>query len=625
MVIHEEERRANLSVTELANFTLGPVARSGRGRELWRMQAGQAWHQSIQKTDTAANPNSQAEVTLRGIWNHAGWSLHLHGRIDQVIETETAWELREIKTVSEPLPLGPDQLLQTYPAYLCQLAAYVRLAQVLPAYSEKTISGELLFVELESGMQQRIALTESYQELFHGQVERLCSFLHERQRATQRRQQLSFLPAFARFRPEQKATLEVLHARATEHPQLLLEAPTGFGKTGLILQHALGQLRDGLYERIIYTTGKSTGQLQVVRQLAQMTKTPDDLRSYALRNRSEHTICSPNHTCDATCRRCTEDAAVQWERAALQPARLWESGRVDLERVRMLGAETGLCPYIISRSLLPHADVWVGDYHYVFSPWHRTVFTETAGYDPARTLLIVDEAHNLATRLASTLSFAVNAHVIQNLADDLLLHRVSPRVISALDNWLSFIAGMKETERLPEHEAYELRDQLDMLAELMLKERIPWDDLPADTGEQLSQLIRLHDTLVSDQVELLPWVPRRGELRLSALDTSGLVRDTLKAFGQTVLMSATLKPYALFCKELGLDEQAVTIIEAEAPWRQGTCQVAVDCRVDTRLKYRAHYYASTAQTVVDFSACDSRPTAVFFSSYAYAEAIRTYL
>jgi Rad3-related DNA helicase len=51
----------------------------------------------------------------------------------------------------------------------------------------------------------------------------------------------------------------------------------------------------------------------------------------------------------------------------------------------------------------------------------------------------------------------------------------------------------------------------------------------------------------------------------------------------------------------------------------------VDARVDTRLRARASHYATTAETVRLFSAGQPRPIAVFFPSYDYAEAVRTYV
>jgi Rad3-related DNA helicase len=51
----------------------------------------------------------------------------------------------------------------------------------------------------------------------------------------------------------------------------------------------------------------------------------------------------------------------------------------------------------------------------------------------------------------------------------------------------------------------------------------------------------------------------------------------------------------------------------------------VDARVDTRLRARPRFYATSAETIQRFAAGQGRPIAIFFPSYDYAEAVRAYL
>lgn len=626
MIVHDEERRASLSITELANFSLGPQAGRQATAGLWRMRAGQAWHQTIQREDEAGRSGVASEVPITALWQDHGWSLHLHGRIDQQEDMGERICLREIKTVSRRLPMNETDLLAAYPAYFCQAGAYVRLARILPVYEGKAVSGELVFIEINEGLRQVIALTPEHEALFEQQVEAVCAFLNERHDARARRRSLDFTPAFPAFRPEQDSALAGLRDKSTRVQTILLEAPTGFGKTGLVLQHALGLLRDGLYERLIYTTGKSTGQLQVARQLGRMTTSAEALRYLVFRNRAEHAIATPRHTCDATGRDCLELSGKHWDDSGIVPWELWQDSQPDLERARLLGASTGVCPYEISKSLLPYADAWVGDYNYVFSPWHRQVFLQTAGFDPARTLLIVDEAHNLASRVAGLYAFGESAATVQQLCQELRYADMTPRVGTALETWAELLESVRESERLSTTMEYEITDLLERLGQLILNERIPWEDLPPPVAEQLWRLPRLASIVGNEALNLLYWSPARGELRVSCLDASREISDQLGTFGQAMLMSATLSPMEDFCAETGLSTDAVSVIRAGAPWRDEAYDVAVDTRVDTRMKTRTRYFVKTAETIAAFAAADpQQPTVSFFPSYRYAESVRTYL
>ena len=66
---------------------------------------------------------------------------------------------------------------------------------------------------------------------------------------------------------------------------------------------------------------------------------------------------------------------------------------------------------------------------------------------------------------------------------------------------------------------------------------------------------------------------------------------------------------------------AFAAVAAHTPWRDGAYDVAVDARVDTTFHHRSRHYATTAATVAALQAAANGPVAVFFPSYAYADAI----
>jgi hypothetical protein len=92
------------------------------------------------------------------------------------------------------------------------------------------------------------------------QVDQLGRFLTHRQRAYEAHRQIERKPPFSNWREGQEAAVEALTASARVAPVRFFEAPTGFGKTGLALDHALEELRSGRCSRIIFLTGKSSGQ-----------------------------------------------------------------------------------------------------------------------------------------------------------------------------------------------------------------------------------------------------------------------------------------------------------------------------------------------------------------------------
>jgi DNA excision repair protein ERCC-2 len=75
-----------------------------------------------------------------------------------------------------------------------------------------------------------------------------------------------------------------------------------------------------------------------------------------------------------------------------------------------------------------------------------------------------------------------------------------------------------------------------------------------------------------------------------------------------------------FAEGCGFD--AMQHVRAETPWRDGAYDVAVDLRVDTTFQQRQRHMGTTAQTVRALHAsAGGAPVAVFFPSFAYAEAV----
>ncbi|MDR0354050.1 MAG: hypothetical protein LBI02_12150, partial [Opitutaceae bacterium] len=325
-----DQRTASLSVGEFADFTLGPRDALGGPAGLWRAQLGTHWHHQLRDRAATDHPGARFEVPVTGKIVHRGWTLALTGRIDQILpprdDRDHAATLREIKTVTRALPADESELRADYPAYFIQIAAYVALLRtaaptIAPAATTATtaaaaaattttaaaaddadddaaatataaplhpsssithtsptgappVRGELHFVEVASGLAQTVPLAPADHNRFRAQLERVTEFLNLRHRARERLRHLRFRPPFPALRPGQETTQADLAAALATHPIVLFEAPTGFGKTGALLQLALGQLRAGRFDRVLYLTSKATGQLQVMRTLRAMTTPP---------------------------------------------------------------------------------------------------------------------------------------------------------------------------------------------------------------------------------------------------------------------------------------------------------------------------------------------------------------
>ena len=787
-----ESRTASLSVGEFADFSPGPHETGGGAQGLWRAQLGQHWHNELRARTQATEASARFEIPLEGRLVYRGWTIALAGRIDQWIGPT----LREIKTVTRPLPIEEQVLRADYPAYFLQLATYLVLLRQPPAplippvpvaeWREVTapppgsapsdssappppsvspsaakLTGELVFVETGTGLSQTIALTPFDEAVVFHQLDALVEFLQAQLRAAHRRHALVFRSPFTTLRPGQETIQHDLAATFGWQPRslglapsstnsqpsalgpqastsapppstiLLFEAPTGYGKTGCVLEFALGRLKSGQFDRLIWLTGKSTGQLQVVHTLRTMTtpaqknpigslsaaapsalpatknllgslspppqsnligyKSPEapgdspitsnllgyspappapagagpGLAVWQVRNKREHCINDVFH--------CVRDAcgylaggAERWPGSGLNRFCTGDTRAHDLDTLKAAGREARICPYEITRAALCFHDVWIGDYNYVFAPDNRGLFADQPGFDPARTLLVIDEAHNLPSRVADAYSHAALETDARGLLAELDHLGAPAALVLAVEEWVRLLATLRPCDSLDPTTDAELRDLLGRLAELVAVTPLDYAALGPRHCESIWQFPALQEFLADTTLRSLLWVPRAGELAFTCIDATEAIGTTLEQFGGAILMSATLRPFDRTAEACGLigpgqptasagaaapslpHPAGYTLLSAPAPWREQAYDVAVDLRVDTSFRQRAGHYATTAATIEALHAAAGRqqsalsgqpsagspqssapgsplrappPLAVFFPSYAYAESV----
>lgn len=513
-------------------------------------------------------------------------------------------------------------------AATAQPAAETLTAPVDSPLPTAEVSGELCFVSITDGSRQSLRLSPAQaRQIATETMHRLLPFLNERSRSQRLLPQRPALPAFEQYREGQEETLHELRARMLATPVTVFEAPTGFGKTGIVLEAALEQLRSGVFSRVIYLSGKTTGQHQVMRQLRQMNA-QEQWRVFQLRSRAEH-VRQPLRLRPraGTAQELLRSAnRLQWQDFGIFPHKLLDEQRADVDSLRQLASRTGLCPFELAKACLPYADIWIGDYNYVFSPRNRRVFFDQPGFDPAQTLLIVDEVHNLASRVADTLSPSLSASQAEAVAMDLRLAGAPFLLQQAWELWAAFLQGIKAADELPAQTGTDAARLLSVICSRTQECQIDEEALQPFTREAIGEAFWQSQCLSQyANVPRLIWSPRQGVLNSTCLDASEFTGQTLRRFGASVLMSATVGPLPVFAESLGLTESQMHYVSGQTAWRDQAYEVAIDTTVDTRLRSRPQYYEKTAATIGRFAQGARGPLTVFFPSYQYAEVIQKYL
>ena len=690
-------RTAVFAIGELAAFAPGPRAVGETGPAArWRMELGSHWHRELRAAAETATPEHRHEVPIRGTLAHRGWRIELEGRLDQLQLPPAGPLIREIKTTLEKLPRDPAELRAAHRAYFIQLGLYLRLplpekcnqigytepsasansesstpsekcnqigytfppAPSAPSAARPRPAGELVFVEAGTGLQQVVPFTDSDQATTDAHLDLVTDFLEQRRSALERLRALAWRPAFTAPRPGQETIVADLQASlapgfANVPPApVVLAAPTGYGKTGVLLEAAFSLLRSGRADRLVYLTGKSTGQLHVQTTLQHMLappgnaepqlapppekcnqigytfpktpssdEAPPQLSAWNLRPKREHCINDVYHCTRDRCR-FLHDLPRRYREAGLSRFHLFPADARDLPALRAAGLAAQICPYEIARAALPACSVWLGDFNYLFAPANRGVFIDQPTWDPARTLLVIDEAHHLPARVADAHSHALSADELHLLLAELPDDTARP-LRRALDALWRLLAALPAADTLDLDTEDDLVAALRTASDLLAKHPPDTAALPPPAADLLFRLPGLLAWLEDHALEKLLWSPRSAEIRFTCLDAAPVIGKQLQAFAAVILATATPPPTDVFAAALGLDGcPALTLLTPAAPWRAHAYDVALDLRVDTSFRQRERHHPATAATLATLrEASPTAPVVAFFPSYAYAEKI----
>jgi Rad3-related DNA helicase len=296
--------------------------------------------------------------------------------------------------------------------------------------------------------------------------------------------------------------------------------------------------------------------LHVAETLARMTALPDGrtgVMTWQIRNKREHCIHHTYHCSREVCPHLA-NLEVKWPRSGLSRFYLFETEARDLESLRAAGRAASICPYEITRAALAFNDAWIGDYNYVFSPASRGLFYDQPGFDPARTLLVVDEAHNLPSRVADVYTHRFSSMEAASVAEALHRTRAPAKLTQAWDHWTHFLTQRTVTDNLSLADEDDARHLLETIAGQVSTKPLDNEALGPDIMEQLWQFPTFADELANVAVPRLWWSPQPGELVATCLDAAAAIGPTLRSFAAVVLASATLTPTDTFATACGLDD-----------------------------------------------------------------------
>jgi len=596
---------------------------------------GQEIHGRVQRKRAKSDPGYQAEVPVGWSFERKGYRFQVNGRMDGIFR-EGAPRIEEIKTcfnvrdLMRRLTENPDH------PYCLQLKTYGYFHWlehgVVPQLSFHLVSsrnGESLDLTLELDLPRYQAWLEL----------RLGELVLEAGKALKRvarrtKVAAAFAFPFERPRPGQLELMRTVAAGMEQGVALLVQAPTGLGKTVGVLHPTLKEAL-GRGQQVVYVTPKNSQHAVAEDAVERFRGAGARLKSLSITAKNkicfkDEPLCNPEY-CEYA-----RDYYQKLAAAGLVDL-LAQKKKLRARTFRNLGEQFQVCPFELQLASAPEADVVICDYNYVFAP--RSALGRVSCLSVGQTgkpNLVIDEAHNLPSRAMDYYSPALSSALLGELRGEFgrLPHPFGRAAEELLDGCLQAVAscwngkGSRPSRVDPPVAAFleqdaRLRGMLSRYLEsnVEIRQRDPllrlcqyWADftqtlelVTGSEGQEFFTTFHPH--------------PGGGVLKITCCDASALIADCYAGYRQVVGFSATLKPFDYYAKLSGLDPEKVLTAEFQSPFPAQLRKLLIIPQISTKYAQRERNYGKIADAMERIVALKPGNYFAFFPSFAFMERV----
>lgn len=613
----------------VAEFAL-PVPRRG-SIELYSgygalPNVGQELHAEIQAQRVRENHLYVAEKWISHTFTRGKVRIVVGGRIDGFVpglpplieEIKSAYQPEALEQALARNPEHPYRLqLNTY-AYLYYLQNGVVPQTRLHIVNARDKSTKDLYEDFnlentEAWLERRLTELVSEDEAF------------EKLKKRRRKSASTFTFPFERPRTGQTELVATIEKNLGKHGKLMIQAPTGLGKTAAVTFPVLKEAMER-GQKAIYVTAKNSQHAVAEDAARRLQTTGAKVKAISLHAKGkmcfkEEVLCNPEY-CEFAkdYYRKVDDHKVTEELARKK--------NLNAKTFAKFGRKYEVCPFELQMEALGRADLVICDYNYVFSP--RNILGKLTYNGFGKTgapNLIVDEAHNLPPRANEYFSATLSARALE--AEAARATHLTPELAKALDG-LVIATRLRIRNSAPEgqeHRAGKVEiDERDFLELFQRGQELLGHYLHSDVELVQRDPVLAVCNAVSDFAQSLmnktdeffcTYTPEGPSLRITCCDASAWLRVTYAQFANTVAFSATIKPFDYYAKILGLEGEDLITAEFQSPFPKSNRKLLVIPQVSTKLKDRENNYGKIKSAIERIVQVRPGNYFVFFPSFDF--------
>ena len=608
----------HISIRHLVEYVFRSGDLDRRFRTASSMIEGTRIHQAVQAN---YQESDEKEVPLRLVKEYGDITFEIEGRCDGILHRPEGTIIEEIKSTSGAVD-GMDE--HTYPVHWAQAMFY----GYIYCLNEKLewIDIQLTYVHVltnQTSLFRKPFSFEELEEFIHKVLADFTPFatmqLKRREEKVNSASRIAF--PFNDYRKGQRKLIGAAWKTISEKKSLFALAATGIGKTISFLFPSIKIMgdMDHKIERIFYLTAKT-----ITRQVAE-----DTLKILIKDGFRVKTVTLTAK--DKMCINCTADQCAFGEGhfdrindAVLDI--LDKESLMDRDTILEYAHRHRVCPFEYSIELAYLADIVICDYNYIFDP--KVFLKRFTDEQRKRTVLLVDEAHNLVERGREMFSAELDKKAFLDIK----------RAFSQVNSNLS--ASAKMINELLIQQKKELGDKKsaayqekpdDLLEELEQFVLYAGDELTRYRNEEPATQNDLLDTFFKAQNflriakyynESYRTYVNKGShnlyIKMFCLDPALNIKKMTKGFAAKLFFSATLTPIGYYMDSLGSEPDDYRI-QIGSPFSKDQLDIAIQ-PLSTRFHDRTASSVQVAKTIQSVTK-NKANFLVFFPSYQFLKMV----
>ncbi len=469
---------------------------------------------------------------------------------------------------------------------------------------------------------------------------------------TEELQKEIFFP-YSKVRDIQNTMISDVYSAIKEKKHIIMHAPTGIGKTISVLAPALSfAMKNNL--TIFFLTSRQTQHKIVVDTLKQIKQKFNISLECAdvigkkwmcLQNGVEAMASGSFHE---YCKSLRDEAKCEFylntRKENMQPT---INAKKSIEDLKIIGPchvhnfidegkNKKLCPYELAVLTGQNAKIIIADYYYIFSPSIRTSFLAKIKKELKDIIIIVDEAHNLPTRIRDLMTQKTSSLIIENAKKEAKKYNREETFenLEIVENALFGLAKNIDSESTINRSSFfdainKTKKYEDVLAEL------------AFAGEEIRDFQK-KSFVLSVAKFLEAWlgsdigygrildkeiVEKKLKITLSyrCLDPSLAAKEVIDQSYSTILMSGTLTPTSMYKDILGFRDNVLEK-EYKSPFPKKNRLNLIIPKTTTKFVERnTKQYNEIAKVCGEIVNLIEGNSAIFFPSYELMRNINEFL